>query len=311
MKKLFFALLLAVIGMGAVTTYSGEACATPNPDNALATYAFADSLFGKDFLDTAAYYAATGEHINPNEVMPIGFTRDQLRAGHALGEQLIFRKKGCTMDMLAAKYRTMHHTDLIDGSVEKLKLEAFFISETTEGGWYLVTKDIIPRTTEMNYLSQTERLRVYIADNSIFWDDGSMADIDAKVEPNYEDAYLQAAHAFDAAMGEITSHLSRGAGKKGIRDTLELQKATEVLFNLAINMSCRESAVDVFYREMLYYTKNKSPLFVNTYTWTKSRSADNQFIEVGGFRTGIRIGMDFPSAENADCGVAFCHGPHF
>lgn len=138
--------------------------------------------------------------------------------------------------------------------------EEFFTGDSPKLSWALTSKEVIPNSTDKNYLQQTEEIIVYLKEQ-VFRGEA--------IPKEYKDAIT-----------EFTDQKERI--EKLIED--DWKEAAKLLEGLQINQLIRQSPVEFMYDILAYFRNNKERLFEdNIYTWTRRRASDGKLVLVGAF----------------------------
>ena len=221
-----------------------------------------------DFLGPETISAAFGPEAVPAEIPPILFSPEELRRARELGQFLILRSNQIPDDKL------------------ELPNTKQTLEKAPTGRWALVTKEIIPDSTDKNYLEQTEQLIKYLREQ-VF------ADVEIPAE------YQEAISEFEAQKEELRPLAES-------REEEIWEPAAERLANLKISRLTRQSYDEVLYDLELYKQINDRYLLPNMYTWTSSRPSDGSLVLVGSFASvGVFVSWDRPGASGSDLGAVF------
>lgn len=223
----------------------------------------AKSIFGQDFIGPDEIQSAL-EIDGEIEVPSIPFSIEELKRAKELGQFLILR------------------TDKIPA--EKLALSAAkrTLENPPEKKWALVSKEIIPESTNKNYLQQTGLLANYLKEQVLK---------DKKIPEQYQQAIKQ----FNSQKKEIAALMDS-----------DWQKAAEMLANLELNKLTRQTKDEVFYDLEVYYQINEKSLLPDKWTWTSSRDSDGGLVGVGSFDSdGVGVHSGRPGNSPVFLGVSF------
>lgn len=181
----------------------------------------------------------------PSEIPPIPFSKEELLQAAKLGQFLILRSDQISKDKLQLPN--------VKRALEK----------APEKRWALVTKEIIPDSTDKNYLEQIEQLIKYLREE-VF------ADIEIPTE--YEEAIAEFENKKEELRPKVTS-----------QDEAVWKPVVEELINLDIVKMTRRSLDEVCYDLELYKQATGQYLLPNIYDWTRTRASDGNLVNVGNF----------------------------
>lgn len=227
----------------------------------------AKEILGSDCLGPEEVEKAFGIDIELAKIPEIPFSQKELEKAKELGQFLIFRADNIPEDKLVLP------------NVKQT------LDKAPETRWALVSKEIIPNSTNKNYLEQTEQIIQYL--QQVF----------AGSEMPTE--YQKAIREFEAQKEELHSLSVSSDAKKW-------KPAAERLANLKINQLTRQSLDETRYDLEVYYQTNKEYLLPNRWTWTNSRSSDGGLVRVGDFVSGgVDVDSDGPDDSSDGLGVSF------
>ena len=245
----------------------------------------------KDVLGIEEIENTFGIKVRAEDVPNIPFSKEELEKAKELGQFLILRVgegsdgKKLTMEnmhgILADEFKKEGLGKILH-EVSWYKDEDFFKKETPKLSWSLVSKEVVPDSTNKNYLQQTERMIDYVQD-SVF---------KGKTMPKeYQDALRE----FAEKKSTIQKMMSN-----------DWQKAAEMLAELSINKLTRQSPSEFIYDMIAYLKSNKERLLENMYTWTSRRRSGGGLVLVGGFGSdGAGVGCYGPDYSDDGLGVSF------
>jgi hypothetical protein len=256
-----------------------------------ASESFARSLFtrGTDFFGPAEIRDVLMIDLG-DSIPEIPFTEEELTRARQLGQYLVLT---CPIN---AKGKPLTMSGLYDAlgneigggkllyEIDWYKDEDFFTTEpvTLIPTWKLVSREVIPGSTDVNYLGQTLAIAQYLR------------------EQVYEGQELPAP--YQQAVDELESK------KDGLERLMndDWKKAAQQLADLQINQLFRENPAEVMYRLALYLKVNREYLLENMWTWTNSRSSDGYLVDVGLFdSSGAGVDSVFPRDSLSHLGVCF------
>jgi hypothetical protein len=230
----------------------------------------AKELLGKNLIGPEEIEKTWGVRLR--EVPDIPFSREELERAKKMRQMLVLRvdktEDGKPMsleamnDILAKRWEKEKKGGLLNTAErwrDKVTGEESFKKDTPRFGWALVSKNLLPDSTNKNYIEQTEIIIKALREQAFK---------DMEMPEEYEEAIKE----FEANKGRLTKLMSGN-----------WQKAAEELAELKITQLTRQSIQETIYDLALYYDKNGKRLLPNVYTWSNSRSTDGNLMPLGGF----------------------------
>jgi len=248
----------------------------------------AKEILKQDFLGKEEIEKAFDIKIEDKNIPEIPFTKEDIEKAKELGQFLILRtdkigkKTTLTMENLNKhlKGKTKDGRDILYS--DSYKSEDLFVKDTPKLSWALTSKELIPDSTNKNYLQQTESIVKYLKEN-VFKD------------TDVPEPYQQAINEFEAQKDEIAKLI-----------TTDWEKVAEKLEKLQINQLTRQTPVETIYDLIAYLHTNSQRLLENEYTWTKRRASGGMLVHVGRFGShGARLNCWDPDYSNGTLGVSF------
>ncbi|MCL5795647.1 MAG: hypothetical protein M1338_04830 [Patescibacteria group bacterium] len=248
----------------------------------------AEKILGKDCLGPEAVEKTFGISLESAKIPSIPFSSAELEKAKEMGQFLVLRVSTgpdgepltieVMNDLLREKYATDESKVFYD--TDWYKDEEFFTNETPEFTWALTSKEVIPNSTDKNYLGQTDAIVEYL--NQIF-------------PAGLPEEYQQAVEEYQSQRIEIESLISS-----------DWQKAAEQLELLEITKLTRQTPVEAIYDLLMYHQNNGERLLENMYTWTKRRRSDGRLVDVGFFDAdGVDVNNWRPDYSLDGLGVSF------
>ena len=174
------------------------------------------------------------------------------------------------------------------------KDEKFFTKDSSELRWKIVTKELIPNSTNKNYLEQTDVLYDYVKN---MYDVKDIDEIPSEV--------MEAVHEWD----DLKNDAQKFAELKRLvesDDETEWKLGASTLESLKLTQMFRESFIEWLYRTALTERATGERLLPNKYSWTKSRSSIGIFVVAGLFDDdGGDVSRIRPRRSSSDIGCAF------
>ena len=232
--------------------------------------------------------------IEAQDIPEIPFSRREIKRAKELGQMLILRVDrapgGQPLTMKKISELLLNNPiKRFKGQVVKhvfteewYENEDFFLKETPQPGWVLVSREVITDTTECNYLIQTEKLIKYLTD-------------DVFQNTDIPEIYRQAIKEFNQV---------RKQEKLDELIDQDWRKAAQILENLQITRLLRQSPAEVLYDLMIYFQNNEERLLPKTYCQTRRRCFNGLFVRAGLFElSGVLIGREEPYQSSKNFGV--------
>jgi len=256
----------------------------------------AETILGRENLyGPAAVKKALGIEIRPNEIPPLNFSPAELERAKELNQFLILRvdKSPLGDPLTMKKIMEIKDNQTTDGGkllydIDWYKNEKFFANEPLRLSWALVTKELIPGSTGINYLQQTEKLAGYIK---------SEAFKNQRLPKEYQEA------------------LDEFQREKIIIEPLidsDWQAAASRLEQLKITKLFRRSPAEIIYDlAVVKDGKLSNEMFLPAvYDWSKSRDSDGGFVDAGDFLAGgADVCSGSPDDVSSDLGVCLSRNP--
>lgn len=259
----------------------------------------AEKIFGEDFFGPEAIRKTFGIDLNLEFIPPVPFSEAELKRAKELNQFLILRaNQASDGEPLTMKKMEEVLQPQFDAEEKGLILrnrlrsdwyseEDFFKKDALLPKWALVSKEILPGSTNKNHLQQTQLLADYIRDE-VFKD------------MQLPQAYEAAIRKFNNQKDEIELLLDSHSG------TYNLPEAAERLAALKLNQLTRHTPVEALY-DMLITTQSKDLRFLeSTYTWTAVFAPPGDFVMLSGFSNLEGIIVDGWGADNPDYITGVC-----
>jgi len=236
-----------------------------------------------------------------DKVPPIPYSQADLEKAKKMGMYLILRldKDGQGNPLTAKRMNDLKQAEFTRNNRGKIlynaedwyKNEEFFIGETPKLSWTLTSGDILPGSTNNNYVHQTRILRDHLKSQG--W-------LSQKEERDCSDEVLR----------RLSNEMGVDFDTQRIIDESKYnanwRKVTEDLIKLSINQKYRPSFAEVLYDFISILESKNKRILESIYTWTKSRSSSGFLVEVGrcgGFGANVRRWE--PDVQDFDLGASF------
>lgn len=242
----------------------------------------AKEIMGSDFLGPDEIINAFGTAVEIEEVPAIPFSRAELEQAKELGQMLILRQPLTMQQIGEALGDKVKDEGKVFYDTDWYKEEKFFTEELAQAGWALVSKEVVPDSTDKNFLDQTDLMVDYLK-NQVF----KGVELPA--------VYQEAIDEYLAKRTDIATTMSS-----------DWQKAAEMLASLQITELTRQSPSEALYDLVAYFQNNDERMLPDKYSWTKRRRSGGGFVWVGGFGSdGVRVGRLRPDTSSSNLGVSF------
>ncbi|MEK7644289.1 MAG: AAA family ATPase, partial [Patescibacteria group bacterium] len=271
----------------------------PKREEGAVTIEKAKEIMTTDFLGPEAVEKAFKVRLEAKDIPPIPFSEAELKRAKELGQFLVLRTNKAP-DNKALTMKKMN--ELLEKDFQKARKgkvlfkvdwypdEEFYTTDAPAVRWALTSKEVLPNSTNQNYVQQTETLVKYVKEQ-IFADQNvpkeyaeAIAEFEQYHDQNFKSKTLE----------EIQQLLGGSDWKK---------YATE-LSDLKINQLTRQDPSEVLY-DLLIYLQNNGRLLENRWTWTRRRASDGGLVDVGDFGAdGARVSRSRPDSSYGDLGVS-------
>jgi len=228
------------------------------------------------------------------EVPEIPFSVEELERAEKMGQMLVLRvdktEDGKPMSLsamngiLATRWEKEKKGGLLntaDGWRDAVTGEKGFAEVAPRSGWALVSKDLLPESTNKNYIEQTEVIVKALREKAFK---------DIEVPEEYEEAIRE----FEANKDRLTKLMSKN-----------WEQAAKELSELKINQLTRQSIQEAIYDLAMYYDTRGKRLLPDKYAWSNSRSRDGDLVDLGDFDAkGVYGGGWLPGGRHGAVGVS-------
>lgn len=246
-------------------------------------------LFGNNFIGPDDIENAFGIRINPPEVPTVPFAPDELQRAKDLDQVLILRvdkaPDGSPLTMLKMQQMLQGKFDAASKGkvlydISWYKDEDFFKKDIPRAGWALVSKELVPDTTNINYLQQTRALATYLQ-TQVFKG--------GTIPQKYQEAIQE----FDGQEQQITGIISS-----------KWREAATKLSRLKLNQLTRQTPTEVVYDLLAYFEATGERLLPDKVAWTNRQTSGGRLVRAGSFDSkGLTLLSWRPDNQNPDVGV--------
>ena len=224
------------------------------------------------------------------EVPGIPFSVEELVRAEKLGQMLVLRVDKTTdgnpmsleamSSMMAKRWKKESLISSAEGWRDQVTDEDDFAKVAPRSGWALVSKDLLPDSTNKNYIAQTEVIIKALKD-------AAFKDMELPKE------YAEAIAEYESQKERLTRMMSE-----------DWMEAAKQLSELKINQLTRQSIQETIYDLVLYYDTYGKRLLPNKYTWSNSLSSDGGLAALGSFDAfGVSGGWG-PGLRDGNVGVS-------
>src|SRR4030042_5057798 len=228
----------------------------------------AGSIFGQDCVGPRQIEETLGIRIPDAEIPPLPYSEEELQRAKELDQFLILRvsKDASGKPLTMERFNEIVQPKLEESDEGQLLYntswyseEEFFKKDTPDLAWALVSKEVIPSSTNQNYLEQTQAIADYLKE--VVFKNKALPD-------NYKEAIEEFEQGKDAIEAEIESDW-QGAAKK--------------LSALRLNQITRQKPVEAIYDLATYFLHTDERLMEGMYAWTNTQSSYGRLVYVGRF----------------------------
>jgi len=253
----------------------------------------AAEIFGSEFFGPEAVEATFDVRFDTKDIPKISFSEIELERAQELGQLLILRVdktadgRPLTMEKLHSLLQSKFDSEKagkILASTDWYKNEDFFKQEVPQLRWALVTKEVVPNSTNQNFVDQTATLANYLR-NEVFKG--------GTLPREYQEA-IEEFEKQKAKFGKITDKNWEEIAKK--------------LSELKLNKLTRHTPVEVLYDMVVRFASSpsKDRLLEKMYTWTPRLSSAGKLVRVGDFdAAGAYVLSSRPDHAYDSLGVSF------
>ena len=248
----------------------------------------AKEIMGKYYLGSEAVEKAFGIKLEINEIPAIPFSMGELEKAKKLGQFLVLRVNSgpdgqpLTMQSMnnLLKERYEKDSSKVLYNIDWYEKEEFFTNETPKLTWALTSKEVIPNSTDKNYLEQIDAIVDYLN----------------QISPEgLPEEYQKAVEEYKNQRAEIEPLIDS-----------DWEKAAGMLEELKITELTRQSPAEALYDLVLYFQTNGEKLLPNRYICTKRRASDGKLVNVGGFGSGgVCVYSNEPDYSRGFLGTSF------
>lgn len=239
---------------------------------------------------------AFGIKLKPESIPSIPFSKEELQRAEELNQFLVLRTdkapdgEPLTMEkmnmMLTEKFKNEGEDKILhdpSGRGGGEKPQEFFNKNTPEFKWALTSKELIPNTTNKDYLEQTAEAINYLK-NQVFKG--------MEIPKEYQEAISE----FDSRKDELREWLATG----------DKDKYKSEISKLQINHLIRQSPVEAMYDILMYYQNNNERLLEYDLAWTDAIDSHDKHILFGGFdQDGLYVNGQSENYQVSNLGTVF------
>ena len=230
----------------------------------------ARDILGDDFLGPEEVEKTFGVVMPADELPPLPFSRAELEKAKELGEMLILRVdktadgKPMSLEAMNAILVKRWEKEGKGGILatpddwKSLIGKETYTKNTPRSGWALVSKELLPDSTNKDYIKQTEIIIQVLREKTF-------EDLEMPKE------YAEALAEFESQKDRLTKLMSEN-----------WQQAAKELSELKINELTRSSIQETIYDLAMYYDTRGQRLLPDSYTWSNSRSTGGSLVCLGG-----------------------------
>src|SRR3990170_7808718 len=189
-----------------------------------------EAIGQENFLGPEEVSQALDIEIDPGTIPEIPFSTETLERAKALNQFLILRIDRFTPKELSERYNALHGKpqEPLLRNTDWYKDEPFYTQDKPKLAWALVSREVLPNSTNENYLEQTQELIHYLK-NQVYKDQPPPPDFNTWVAE------------FDSQKAALAQLI-----------TSNWQEAARKLSKLAINQHYRPSFADSLYDLAIY-----------------------------------------------------------
>jgi hypothetical protein len=225
-----------------------------------------------------------GVEILQLETPVIPFSQAELEQAKALNQMLILRIENgpdgnpMTMEQMETMFKDRWQQDGKGAVLNHnwdYTAEDFFKDPDQKPTleWALVTREVIPASTEKNYVAQTEAMITYLRENIFGLQAGE----------ELPSPYQEAIKEFERQKRVLATQAASSTQS-------DWQAAADTLAKLQITKLLRRTSAQVVYDLALVHDNTNERLLPNVYDWTRSQGSDRGLVGLGKFKShGLNV----------------------
>ncbi len=232
-----------------------------------------------------------GTKLETKDIPPIPFSKAELERAKEQNQFLVLRidkapdGQPLTMkkmnEIMTPKFKK-NNKGKVFFDTDRYKNEPFYTEETSTIRWSLVSKEVLPDSTDKNYVKQTEVIVAHLR-NNIYKDQ--------EVPEPYKSAITE----FESKKADLTARIST-----------DWAKVAEELESLQITILTRQTPAEAIYDTLIRFNTINTRHLPNHYAWTRSRHSDGRLVRVGdAVAVGVSVSRWNPGIGNGSLGVLF------
>ena len=249
----------------------------------------ADNVFGPEAIKTT-----WDRDLAPHEIPPLPYTREQLEGAKRMNMMLVLHidrdaqgnpLTGKRMNEIVQPKLTAAGKGKLLYDTDRYAQEPFYTTATSKPEWTLVTRDILPNSTYLDYADQTKLLRDTLSAQLGL----TQAEKDAIAEAD------------DATLARLKQDASSN-------DESIWKPAAQALAALKVNQNHRRSLPDALFDQATLLETQDARLFNGQalYDWTNDQVSDGYLVHVGSANSGgVSVNRWDPKDRSGDMGVSF------
>ena len=253
-----------------------------------------DILGADNVLGPEAVKATWDRDLAPHEIPPIPYTREQLEGAISMNMMLVLHINrdaqgnpltGKRMNEIVQPKLTAAKKGKLLFKVDWYATEPFYTTAVSKPEWTLVTRDLLPNSTALDYADQTKLLRETLS-------------AQLGLTQAEKDAIAQAD---DATLARLKQDASSD-------DVAICKPVAQALAALKVNQNHRRSLPDVFFDHATLLETQNTRLFNGQalHDWTNDQSSFGSLVGVGSADSGgVHVTGLLPKTRYGPMGVSF------
>ncbi len=232
-----------------------------------------------------------GTKIDIKDIPPIPFSKADLEQAKELNQFLVLRVDKApdgtplTMEKMNEIMEPKFKNDgkgKVLFNTDWYKNEPFYTTETPTLRWSLVSKEVLPDSTDKNYIDQTQVIVDFLR-NDLFKDQ--------EVPELFKSAITE----FETKKADLTKRI-----------TFEWRKVADELENLKITILTRQTPTEAIYDTLIRFNSTNTRHLPDRYAWTRGCSSGGSFVALGNAGAGgASVGRWHPEHVSGSLGVLF------